>query len=138
MANYLLFESTLRDEEKWTDSGNVLEPAGIEHAHLIVSHLARSINVVSSPWNEEDYAWEFLTKCDGIRVSVLIGRDGENGWLVIVIPVALFAFLRRRKIRFAVETVTNAIQDFLRADARFKTVRRYSEADFAAYQRSSQ
>jgi hypothetical protein len=137
MVNYLRFESTVPDEGKWTDRGNVLEPAGIEHARLFVSHLPSSIKVVDGPWNEEDYAWEFLTRCGGINISVLIGQQDADDWLVQVIPVAAFACLRRRKIGLAVNTVTNAIDGLLRGDARFKNVRRYSEAEFRAQERAT-
>lgn len=50
--------------------------------------------------------------------------DVDDQWLVAVIPVAFFHFLRRRKIRLAVEAMSAAAEDVLRAGGRFTDVRR--------------
>ena len=134
--NYLLFESSLPDQGQRADAADVLQPAGKEHAELFASHLPSSVNIVRGPWNEENYAWEFLTKCEGIRIGVLTGKLDDDGWQIIVIPVSLFAFLRRRKIGLAVDTVTAGIEDFLRADPLFNNVRRYSESEYRDMERA--
>jgi hypothetical protein len=139
MKNYLQFESSLADDWSWNDKGHVRAPGGLEHAKFLVAHLPSTINLIDGPWNEEDNAWQFLTKINGFSVSVLVGEyyDPVENWLVIVNAVVFFGFLRRQRVTLAVETVTDAIEVILRADARIKNVQRFTEAEFDSLDASS-
>jgi hypothetical protein len=133
MRTYLQFESSLKDDWSCSDKGDFRAPAGLEHSKLLVAHLPSTMPLIDGPWNEEDYAWGFLTKFNGFNVSVLVGeRTPVETWLVIVNTVVFFGFLRRRRVLLAVSTVTDAIESILRADARIKNVQRFSEAQFDA------
>jgi len=137
MRNHLYFKSDLADDGTWTDDGKgVVKPPGLEHSRLLAAHLSRSVTLLATPWNEEDFGWEFLTKCDGIRAGVLTSSY-ENGWLVIVIPVTFFGFLRRRRIHSAIDRLADDIESFLIADARFRNVQRYSATEFEAQARAT-
>lgn len=118
------FESSLRDDESRDEHGQTERPAGFEHSALFASRLKDSIKIVAGPWNEEDYAWEFVTKCGGTKVSVLVGRDAdrENGWLIAVSPVSLPGFLRRKMVEIAVEKVVSEVVNVLQGDSRFNNV----------------
>ena len=127
--NYLLFTSSL------ADAGTGPEPPGLEHATLLVSCLPIAIGWIDGPWNEEDFGWEFLTDCDGTHVSVLIQQDGKDAWLIMVSPISS---ARQRKTRLAVAKVARAIEGVLRADGRFKDVRRCDEAEYESLPRGRQ
>ena len=132
MKNYLLFESSLKDDWSWNENGDVRSPGGLEHSKVFAAHLPETISLIDGPWNEEDFAWKFLTRFNGIHVSVLVSEFTASDRLVIVNRVVFFGFLRKRRIELAVETVTDAIDVTLRADVRFKNVRRYNQAQFDA------
>ena len=118
------FESSLRDGESRDEHGQVVRPAGFEHSALLASLLKDPIKIVASPWKEEGYAWEFLATCNRVKVSVLVGRDAdrENGWLIIVSPISLFGFLRRKRVESAVEKVVSEVVKVLQGDSRFSNV----------------
>ena len=124
MTQSVTFKSTVSDEG--SRKGNELLPAGIEHTKLIRAHLARSFKLRGEPWNEEGYAWEFQVEAEGIIVSVIVGAVDER-WRVQTLPVALLGFLRRRRLRSAVDSVTKAIEGFLKGDNCFQDVYRSIE-----------
>jgi hypothetical protein len=133
VRNHLTFTSTVRDAA-YDKEGEIREPAGKVHADLLRSRLAPPIVPLGEPWNEENYAWDFLTELDGTRVSVLVGRDPDHKdrWLAIAIPVAFLAFLRRKKLHAAADTVADAVEAILKSDPRFTDIRRYTEAEYNA------
>lgn len=130
LKNHLTFKSDLPDLGEWDADGLVIRPPGFEHSQLLNSRLRELGLKVGEPWNEEDYAWEFLCWPDKIRSSVLIGLPDETEWLVVVISVTLFPFFRRRKIKAAQQAVADMIERALKSDARFREVRRYTESEY--------
>jgi hypothetical protein len=129
MKNYLEFRSTMPDDGAWTDKGQVIAPPGLEHAKLLASKLASSMKLLYAPWNEEDYGWQFLIEHERITMGVLIQSPEEARWLLIVSPVILFGFLRRRRIQVAVDAAVSAIELVLQQSDRFSAIRRCSAAE---------
>lgn len=82
--------------------------------------------VLREPWNEEDYAWEFLVFPNRQTISVITGSVDDR-WQVLVSSVHFIGFLWRQKRSAAVAMVTDAIELFLKADARFANVAREAE-----------
>lgn len=130
VRNFVTFKSTMVDDGEWDKSGSVLRPPGLQHSRLLASSLKQSVSVVTEPWNEEDYGWEFLCRVDGIRVGVLISSTGDGTWLVIVTSAVLFPCFRCKKIRAAQQRVSEAIEGFLKVDASFQEVLRCTESEY--------
>jgi hypothetical protein len=132
MKNYAEFRSDLPDEPKW-DGMRLLEPAGHAHIQLLAGGLSR-VGDVTEPWNEEDYAWELVCKVGGISVSVLIEITSHDlaCFLVIIHPVVLFKFLRRRRMEEAISKVCEEVGRFLREDARVHDVRWFTRDEYEA------
>lgn len=82
--------------------------------------------VLREPWNEEDYAWEFLVFPSRQTISVITGSVDDR-WQVLVSSVHFIGFLCRQKRSAAVAMVADAIESFLKADARFANVAREAE-----------
>ncbi len=101
LKNYLTFGSNIADPGDWDENGNVVRPPGLQHSQLLATSLKQAVSDLTEPWNEEDFGWEFLGKVNGISVSVLIQSPDDNTWLVIVIPIVLFPWFRRKKIEAA-------------------------------------
>jgi hypothetical protein len=120
LTEFLRFESAVPDDPDW-DGELLTNPAGRRHSELIRSHLAGLFPLRGQPWNEEDYAWEFQVEAGHVTVSVLVGA-ADDEWLVLVIPVALLGFLWRTRTQAASRLVADALEAFLRGDARFINV----------------
>jgi hypothetical protein len=120
LTEFLRFESAVPDDPDW-DGELLTNPAGRRHSELIRSHLAGLFPLRRQPWNEEDYAWEFQVEAGHVTVSVLVGA-ADDEWLVLVIPVALLGFLWRTRTQAASRLVADALEAFLRGDARFINV----------------
>jgi hypothetical protein len=125
MTQSITFKSAIPDEAKSARDG-LGEPAGIEHAKMIRSHLGGSMSLLGDPWNEEDYAWEFQVGANRITMSVIVGAVDDE-WRVQVLPVAFLGFLRRKRLHSAVNAVADAVEEFLTGDPRFKDVCRSVE-----------
>lgn len=82
--------------------------------------------VLREPWNEEDYAWEFLVFPYGYTISVSTALVDER-WQVLVSSVHFLGFLWRQRRAAAVALVAEAVESFLKADARFNNVAREAE-----------
>lgn len=82
--------------------------------------------VLREPWNEEDYAWEFLVFPNRRTISVLTAMVDDR-WQILVSSVHFIGFLWRQKRSSAVAMVAEAIESFLKADARFCNVAREAE-----------
>lgn len=126
---WLRFRSTLPDDGRWSDAGVVIEPPGKQHSQLLFASLSGTVNMLDGPWNQEDYGWEFTADVDSVRVSVLLqpSLDEDDEWLVAVVPVTVFAVLRRQRIGSAVEVVAQAVENVLQADGRIAAIRRVTE-----------
>lgn len=82
--------------------------------------------VLREPWNEEDYAWEFLVFPNRRTISVSTAMVDDR-WQILVSSVHLIGFLWRQKRASAVAMVAETVESFLKADARFSNVAREAE-----------
>jgi hypothetical protein len=121
----ITFDSSIEDQAV-LDGAIVINPAGRIHSELICSHLSSQMLVLREPWNEEDYAWEFLVFPYRYTISVITGLVDER-WQVLISSVHLFGFLWRQRRAAAVAIVAEGIDSFLKSDARFSNVAREAE-----------
>jgi len=121
----ITFDSSIEDQAV-RDGAIVESPAGRIHSDLICSHLRGLMPVLREPWNEEDYAWEFLVFPNRQTISVITAFVDDR-WQVFISSVHLIGFLWRQKRASAVAMVAEAIESFLKADARFSNVAREAE-----------
>jgi hypothetical protein len=134
----ITFKSTLPDEFKFDAKGNVVEPAGRAHAELLARALRNTeLTNVSEPWNEEDYAWEFIGELNGVAISVIVGEDfdtetQDGRMLVYVHAFCLKAWLFRVRARNAVAVAAEIISKVLGSDPRMSDIRILSEMEYQA------
>ena len=91
----ITFDSSIEDQVV-RDGAIVTSPAGRIHSELICSHLRNQMPVLRDPWNEEDYAWEFLVFPNRYTISVITALVDER-WQVLISSVHLIGFLWRQK-----------------------------------------
>jgi len=118
----ITFDSSILDQAI-RDGAIVESPAGRIHSELICSHLRGLMPVLEEPWNEEDYAWEFLVFPNRRTISVLTAMVDDR-WQILVSSVHFIGFLWRQKRSEAVAIVAEGIESFLKSDARFSNVAR--------------
>ena len=121
----ITFDSSIEDGAK-LNGAIVASPAGRIHSELICSHLRGLMLVLEEPWNEEDYAWEFLVFANRRTISVLTAMVDDR-WQILVSSVHFIGFLCRQKRSEAVAMVAEGIDSFLKSDARFSNVAREAE-----------
>lgn len=121
MTRGITFKSVVPDKAEWDKDEILIKPAGCQHMTAIRSCLSSSISMLGEPWNEEDYAWEFQVLANGVTVSIIVGAVDDE-WRIQILPVVFLGFLRRKRVCAALDLVTNAVESFLKSDARFSDV----------------
>jgi len=130
IRNYLVFDADFQHEHCFAE--NIQDnriPAGRELAEFILSLVQARAKKISAIWNEEDYAWSFNCKWNGVTINVLVGRSDQ--WLIIFSIVSLLPrFFQSQKYQAALGDICSLVDRGIRADSRIHEPRWFTRSEF--------
>ena len=131
---HILFESKLSDDTEFDKDGDPVAPAGRRHAEWLFSQMNSTLMTKTvRPWNEEDYAWEFIGRIDRVHISVLVssyfnGNESDASFLVTVQAFS-FAWIFPRRSQRAVSQAVDTIEQVLRSDPRIENIEVFDKSE---------
>jgi hypothetical protein len=121
------YKSTLKDDGQESPDGDLIEPPGRVHAELLFEKLKDVLTKLRAPWNEEDYAWEFIGKFSGVSISIITSNYEGNQIQTLISAFSPFAWLFRQHSENAVADLSKVVSDRLASDPRFTDIHIFTD-----------